>query len=159
MEKDEQGNIKEIAGGVKDNQQVKICGIISNRKNKITKSNSQMAFLRLEDLFGTIEVIVFPKVLQAYGSAMTEGSAVVIEGRVSIREDEEPKILCESLVSLDGVTVSEKPAAEKKPEIDTKRRTLFVRMGTMDDAVLKMATELLKAHRGTTPVCFSFRPG
>ena len=149
IEKDELGNVKEVAGGVKDNQQVKICGIIANRKNKITKSNTQMAFLRLEDLYGTIEVIVFPKVLQAYGGSMTEGNAVVIEGRVSIREDEEPKILCESLVNLDSITV-----AEKKADIDTKRRTLFIRMGTQDDAVLKMAAELLKAHHGNTPVCF-----
>ena len=149
IEKDEFGNIKEIAGGVKDNQQVKICGIIANRKNKITKSNTQMAFLRLEDLYGTIEVIVFPKILQSYGGSMTEGNAVVIEGRVSIREDEEPKILCESLVNLDSVNIPEKPAS-----IDTSKRTLFIRMGTQDDTVLKMAAELLKTHRGNTPVCF-----
>ncbi len=154
VEKDELGNIKEVAGGVKDNQQVKICGIIANRKNKITKSNTQMAFLRLEDLYGTIEVIVFPKVLQAYGGSMTEGNAVVIDGRVSIREDEEPKILCESLVNLDSVAAVEKPVTEKKTVIDTGKRTLFIRMGTQDDTVLKMAAELLKKHRGNTPVCF-----
>ena len=85
---------------------------------------------------------------------MTEGSAVLLEGRVSIREDEEPKILCESLVSLDGVAAGEKPPASAKADIDTKRRTLFIRMGTMDDTVIKMAAELLKEHRGNTPVCF-----
>ena len=152
VEKDEFGSIKEIEGGVKDNQVVKICGIIANRKNKITKNNSQMAFLRLEDLYGTIEVIVFPKILQKLSGILSEGSAVMVEGRVSIREDEEPKILCETAELLDEVTASED---DSRKIADLKnRRTLFIRMGTFDDTVLKMAAELLKTHRGKTPVCF-----
>ena len=150
VEKDELGNIKEIRGGVRDNQEVKLGGIISNRKNKITKSNAQMAFLKLEDLYGTIEVIVFPKILQEYGKILSEGNAVLVEGRISIREDEEPKLLCERAVSLDKIEV---PQEEKIDEIKG-RRTLYIRMGTYDDSVLKMAVRVLEEHKGETPVCF-----
>ena len=152
VEKDEAGNIKEINGGLQDNQKVKLCGIISSRKNKITKSNSQMAFLKLEDLYGTIEVIVFPKILQQYGKAMTEGEAVLIEGRVSIREDEEPKLICEAVTPLDGIKVTENNTTEQ--EVPRGRRTLFIRMGTYDDSVLKAAVRVLQKHSGQTPVCF-----
>ncbi|HAL63174.1 MAG TPA: DNA polymerase III subunit alpha, partial [Clostridiales bacterium] len=151
VEKDEFGNIKEISGGVKDGHTVKICGIIAARKNKITKNNTQMAFLRLEDLFGTIEVIVFPKILQQYSGIMTEGKAVLIEGRVSIREDEEPKILCETAALLDEIKTQD----HNNQEFYVKdRRTLFIRMGTYDETVLKTAAKLLKLHSGETPVCF-----
>lgn len=154
VEKDEFGNIKEVAGGVRDNQPVKICGIIANRKNKITKNNTQMAFLRLEDLYGTIEIIVFPKILQNCGTVLTEGNAVLIEGRVSIREDEEPKILCEMALALDGIENAKKENYSNQEPYEKGRRTLFIRMGTYDDTVLKMTAGLLRAHRGDTPVCF-----
>ena len=150
VEKDEMGNIKEVKGGVRDNQAVKLCGIISNRKNKITKSNAQMAFLKLEDLYGTIEVIVFPKILQEYGKNLSEGNAVLIEGRISIREDEEPKLLCEKAVPLDK---TELPQTENIDKI-RDRKTLYIRMGTYDDSVLKMAVRVLEGHKGETPVCF-----
>ena len=153
VEKDEFGNVKEIEGGVHDNQTVKLCGIISSRKNKITKNNTQMAFLTLEDLYGTIEVIVFPKILQQYSKIIAEGTAVMIEGRVSIREDEEPKLLCEKVTVLDDITV---PKTEETPKAESLagKKTLFIRMGTYDETVLKMAVGVLEKHKGETPVCF-----
>ena len=154
VEKDEFGNIKEVAGGVHDNQSVKICGIISNRKNKITKNNTQMAFIKLEDLYGTIEVIIFPKILQKFGAVLTEGNAVLIEGRVSIREDEEPKVLCETAELLDGIKAEKKENYNNQEPYEKGRRTLFIRMGTYDDTVLKMTAGLLRANSGETPVCF-----
>ena len=153
VEKDEFGNVKEIDGGVRDNQTVKLCGIISARKNKITKNNTQMAFLTLEDLYGTIEVIVFPKILQQYSKILAEGTAVMIEGRVSIREDEEPKLLCEKVMVLDDISV---PKADEAPKTESPegKKTLFIRMGTYDETVLKMAVGVLENHKGEMPVCF-----
>jgi len=153
--KDEDGNVREVIGGVKDNQQIKLAGIISNRKNKITKNNTQMAFIKLEDLYGGIEVIVFPKVLQRFNEVLTEGNIVLANGRVSIREDEEPKLLCESVALLDQIEVKE----EKKNGVQNLQpikaeKTLYIRMGTYDDAVLKMAVKVLGEKNGNIPVCF-----
>ena len=158
VEKDEDGEIKVVEGGLKDGETIKLCGIITARKNKTTKSNTQMAFVRLEDLFGGVEVIVFPKVLARFNSMLREETAVMVEGRISIREDEAPKVLCESVTLLDGIkeTPEEKNIKEtgevKVPEKGEK--VLYIKLGTWDSDVVKMATRLMEMHPGKTAVCF-----
>ena len=78
-----------------DKRKVKIAGMVASRKNKITKNNSQMAFVTFEDLSGSIEIIVFPKTLMTYDSLLSEESPLLVEGRVDERENEIPKILAE----------------------------------------------------------------
>ncbi len=85
---------------VKDGQRVKIGGIVVEKKNKITKNNHMMAFITLEDFFGTIECIVFPKTYSNYNRILDENDLVVIEGRLSMSEVEEPKIICEKIMPL-----------------------------------------------------------
>ncbi len=80
-----------------DRQTVKVAGLISGRKNKMTKNNAMMAFLTVEDITSSMEVIVFPKVLTACDEAAAEGTAVLVRGSLSLREDEEPKILAEEI--------------------------------------------------------------
>ena len=56
-----------------------------------------MAFITAEDVFGSIEVIVFPKIYERQTQLFTEGNIVLIHGRLSVREDEEAKLVCESV--------------------------------------------------------------
>ncbi len=158
IEKDDDGNFKEVDGGISDGQFVKLCGIITARKNKTTKSNSQMSFLRLEDLYGGIEVIVFPKILTKYNSILMEDSIVLLEGRISIREDEEPKLLCENAMLLSGIkeigTDNAKEEKSVEPNILKGKRILYVKMGTFDETVLKTAVKLMEKYPGEIPVCF-----
>jgi len=151
--KDEEGNNIAVEGGIKDNQSIKLCGIIVNRKNKTTKTNTQMAFLKIEDLYGTIEVIVFPKILQKYSQLLQEGTPVLINGRVSIREDEEPKILCEEALLLDDVNIELPQKTENADELNAKQ-TLYIRMGTYSETVLKTTVKVLEQYHGEMPVCF-----
>lgn len=85
---------------VKDGNKVIIGGIITEVTKKFTKNNDMMAFIAVEDLYGTIEVIVFPKVFQRYKNLVNEDNMILIKGRLSIREDEQPKVLCESIEPL-----------------------------------------------------------
>ena len=62
-----------------------------------------MAFLKLEDLTGVIEVVVFPKTLEKTRNLINLDSMVIIKGRVSIKEDEEPKLICESIEPLEKI--------------------------------------------------------
>ena len=62
-----------------------------------------MAFLKLEDLTGVIEVVVFPKTLEKTRNLINLDSMVIIKGRVSIKEDEEPKLICESIGPLEKI--------------------------------------------------------
>jgi DNA polymerase III subunit alpha len=85
---------------IRDGDKVIIGGIIAEVTKKFTKKNDMMAFIRLEDMYGGIEVIIFPKVLQSYKHLIEEDVVLKITGRVSIREEEQPKILCETLEPL-----------------------------------------------------------
>lgn len=153
VEKDEEGNFVGASDGLKDGDRVKVCGIITSRKNKITKNNTQMAFLGLEDMYAGVEVIVFPKILARYNAVLQEENIVVVEGRVSLREDEEPKIIMDNAVSMSAVREEE----PKKDSVDIKgRKTLYVRMGTYDDVVIKTCVKLLGEQKGEIPVCFFF---
>lgn len=91
---------------VYDGMKVVIGGIISSVNRKVTRNNDIMAFMTLEDLTGSIEVIVFPKTLRRVNSFVNEDELVVVRGRVSIREDEGPKILCEDINVLEKVDSS-----------------------------------------------------
>ncbi len=83
--------------GLQDGDSITLGCIIEGRKNKITRSNKQMAFLTLEDAYGSVEALVFPKVLERYSHQMNEGEIVMVYGTLSLREDEEPKILLNSI--------------------------------------------------------------
>jgi len=85
---------------VKDGQKVKIGGIITSVNKKLTKNNDMMAFVELEDLYGIIELVIFPKVFNKVRQLINEDAIILASGRVSIREDEAPKILCEDISEL-----------------------------------------------------------
>ena len=72
---------------LRDNSNVKIAGIITGIKKKFTKNNKLMAFVTIEDLYGSCESIVFENVYNNYSDLLYEESIVLIEGRLSIRED------------------------------------------------------------------------
>ena len=85
----------------KDGAIVTIGGIIEEKKIKYTRNDQVMAFLQVEDLFGTIEVIVFPKTYQKYGSIINEDKKVLLKGRVSAEEDRDGKLICESITDFE----------------------------------------------------------
>ena len=84
-----------------DKQTVTVCGTIARRQTKVTKAGAQMAFLTLEDRFGEIEVVVFAKTFDQIGHILMPDAAVCVVGQISIREDEDPKILCQTAFLLD----------------------------------------------------------
>ena len=102
-----------------DNQNVKYAGIISSIKKKYTKNNKIMAFVTIEDLHGSMEVIVFENCYQASTSVLLEDEIVMIEGRLSIREEEQNVTIISSKITAFGaqsdVPVSNRPS---KLEID-----------------------------------------
>ena len=79
-----------------DGKDVSVVGIIAGRKDKLTRSNTNMAFLTIEDFTGSMEVIVFPKMLTKYDALLAEDSIVMIHGRLDIKEDEVAKLIFDS---------------------------------------------------------------
>ena len=83
-----------------DGQNVKYAGIINSVKKKYTKNNKIMAFVSIEDLYGTAEVIVFESAYIKAGKSLIEGNIVIVDGRLSIREDEDATIIANDIKDL-----------------------------------------------------------
>ena len=96
----EQIKDEQIVEEYRDGQIVKIAGIINSIKKKYTKTNKIMAFITIEDLYGQIEVIAFENCYQASYNLLLNDEIVLIEGRLSIREDEETKIIANRITKF-----------------------------------------------------------
>lgn len=85
-----------------DGQTVRIAGIITSVKKKITKSNKMMAFITVEDLYGQIEIIAFENAYMASQNNLIEENIILVEGRLSIREDEPTKIVASKISNFEN---------------------------------------------------------
>jgi len=88
---------------VRDGQQVIVGGMITEKTIKYTKTNKVMAFLTLEDLLGTVEIVVFPRDYEKNVKLMEIDEKVFIKGRVSVEEEKASKIICERIYSFEDV--------------------------------------------------------
>lgn len=86
---------------VKDGQSAVVGGIIADKRLKYTKSEKVMAFLQIEDLLGTVEVIVFPRDYEKYSDKLVEDRKVFIKGRVSVEDEKDAKLICEKLTTFE----------------------------------------------------------
>lgn len=116
----------------KDGQFVKYAGIITNVKKKYTKNNTIMAFVTVEDLYGTVEIIVFENCYQEASKYLVEESIVMVEGRLSIREDDEPKIVARTI----------------KPFGDNTQKILTIDINGMDELQKDKLRGLIRFFHG-----------
>ena len=95
-----------------DEQKADLLGMITAVKKKITKNNQAMAFITLEDMYGSIEVLVFPTVYGYFSPILREGNTVRISGRISFTEEKDPKLICDSakeIKSIKDIDLNERP--------------------------------------------------
>jgi DNA polymerase III subunit alpha len=120
-----------------DGQCIKAGGIIIEKTSKMTKAGEWMAFVVLEDLVGTIEGIVFPRVLNKYASLIEEGSFVILEGSLSFKDEEQPKIIINKVAPL----------------IKMQRDKLCIRISQEKDLdLLERIKPTLRQYHGSVPV-------
>ncbi len=160
-----------------DNQNVRIVCIVSRLRTQITKSNQMMAFVTAEDRSGSIELIVFPKTLTAINALLYPGSVISVTGTLSVREDEDPKILVNSAQTVkkssdaesdesaaghgryDSVVSSAPGAASLTDSSDSvnnikKAQSLYIKVPSMESREFETAKRLIDIFDGGTPVFF-----
>lgn len=93
------GNPDKVQGG----QQVKVGGIITEIKTKFTKRDDIMAYVTLEDMLGSVEVIVFPRAYEKYKPILKEGKLVFIGGRASDEDDRDHKVICDNVTEFEDI--------------------------------------------------------
>ena len=96
-------SMKEENDFSKDGKQVKYAGIITSVKKKYTKNNTIMAFVTVEDLYGSTEIIVFDSCYNRSSGVLLEDNIVLVDGRLSIREDDDVKIVANSITDFETV--------------------------------------------------------
>lgn len=114
-------------GRYQDGQWVTLLGMVVGVRKKATKNNAQMAFATLEDMYGAITALVFPKVLEQYGSLLYEGAVVEVQGKLSFTEDKAPELVCQSL----GKPAD--PVSVKAPAGKPVRPGLYLRLSSQQD--------------------------
>ncbi len=125
----------------KDGQFVKYAGIISSIKKKYTKSNKLMAFATVEDLYGSAEIIIFENAYQNAANILVTDSIVLVEGRLSIREDEEVKIVAREIKDFSNA--------------QHKQKILRINITNLDESAkkkLRGALKFFNGERNNTPV-------
>ena len=118
-----------------DGQRVTIAGVITSSKTKTTKNNSLMAYVMVEDDTASMELLCFSRVLETCGAYMKENQAVVVKGRLSVRDEKAPQIMCDSIYPLSTV---EGGIPEPQPKQETAAgETLFLKFPSIDDPAIR----------------------
>ncbi len=149
-----------------DNRRVQIVAVVSKFRTQLTKQNQMMAFMTVEDRSGSMELIVFPKVLNELNPLFYAGSVLSVSGTLSLREDEDPKILVNSaervekhesrdsqkvkLPTYDSVS-SESDATELKEKTVAG---LYLKVDTRGSELFEQARNLVSIFEGDIPVYF-----
>jgi DNA polymerase-3 subunit alpha len=108
--------------GIYDGTKVVLGGIIIKKQNKITKNNNMMAFITLEDLYGTVEGIVFPKIYDNYKDILYEDNIVLVEGSIDASEEEAPKLIINNVTEL-----------KKEHENQTIQKKLYIKVKNLEN--------------------------
>lgn len=122
---------------VTDGEKAIIGGIISGKSVKLTKNSKQMAYLTIEDLLGTVEVIVFPRDYENNATVLEQDAKVFVQGRVSCEDDKPSRLICEKIIPFD----------QEKKELWIQ----FADMETFTSQEIRMLNSL-KAYEGNVPV-------
>ena len=153
----------------KDGQNVRVLAIVSKVKTQVTKNNKMMAFVNVEDQYGMAEMLVFPNVFDEYGLYFREGNIIDVVATVNIREDEDPKIICNKVKLVTKDTKPEplktyadyrnnreqvKAPTANRPVNPQKPKTLYIRIDNLESKSFKKAKRLLEIFEGRTPVVF-----
>ncbi|MFZ5973978.1 MAG: DNA polymerase III subunit alpha [Bacillota bacterium] len=131
---------------VKDGSTVRLGGIVTQKKRKTTKTNQIMAYITLEDLYAAIEMIVFPSVLTKYAALLEPDMLVAVTGRVSVREEESPQVIVETVVPLEQYAKG-------------MQNGHFLCVTVQDDQdteLLRKVLSITKRYKGETPLTFKF---
>ena len=126
---------EEETGRYRDGQWVTVLGMVTGIRKKVTRGNSQMAFVTLENMYGSMTVLVFPKPLEQYGGLLSEGAVVEIQGKLNFTENKEPELVCHTIAK------PSEPAAMGGALKKQVRPGLYLRFDSQEDPRYRKAMQ------------------
>lgn len=138
-----------------DGTRVSVTAIISAKQLKVTKTDSTMAFITLDDGSGQIEALVFPKTLETYKQSVETDEIVAVTGRISIRDEDAPKILCDSVIKPEEFgknKSSEQPTRNAGERKGSSNKGLYICIKSADCDEYNRAMRVVDVFDGQTPL-------
>jgi len=139
-----------------DGKRVVIGGMVAAKSVKYTKNNKIMAFVTLEDAYGVVELIVFPNVYEKIMSRLTDGAVILADGKASLKEDENAKVLCDEIRFYEDIASDAPHTAGGKAANRQKQQKLWLKIAADKENSLAQTLEILAAHPGATPVALFY---
>lgn len=139
-----------------DGKTVTLAGLIGEVREQNTKAGAKMAYCRIEDLYGSLEAVIFPKPLAQFAQLLQPGEIVLFTGRLDVKEDEAPKVLCERVVALTDTAPAD---TEKPPASENEKKSppgLYLRVPGEDTPQYRQVLRLLAVFDGADPVYIRF---
>ena len=147
---------------VRDGMQAVMAGIITGKKTLITKNNKMMAFLNIEDLYGAVEIVVFPNIYDRYSSTLQEDAIISVTGSINFKEGEMPKLLAENIVDLRELkdAIPENAAKDMPEKFGSGRLSakaarqpqglikIKLPQGMDKDEILEQIRQVMRSHPG-----------
>ena len=135
----------QVGNGLEDGMEVICGGLVVEFKRLVSKkSGKEMAIIKLEDLYGGIDAMMFPNVYAKYKGQVGADSLVTVKGKLSIREGERPTVLVDSIENWLSKTAEEKPVEKPK--------TLYLKYDLQNVQLHEDVYRLLSEYAGSTPV-------
>lgn len=143
---------REEAPKYKDGDRIKILAIISEVKLKTSKNNNTFAYVSIEDMYGAMEMMVFGSVLEKSSFLLQEGNIVELRARISVREDEAPKLMCDEVLEAPKLSEIGEESGQQETQKPTKNPGLYIKVKSKASEEYERAMLLLSIFEGGTPV-------
>ena len=142
-------------GAYRDGAQITLCGIITHITIKQTRANkANMAFVTLEDLYGSVEVILFPNTFLKFAPMIETGNVIAVSGTLSLEEEKDAKVLVNAVFKPNSIP--EKRPYEKEVSSPSKRAGLYLKFTSKDDTRIKKASVITSIFDGNLPLYYYF---
>ena len=131
-----------------DGQNVTVAGIVVSSKTRTTKNNSLMAYVMVEDETAAIELLCFSRTIDQCGSYMAVNTPVLVKGRLSVRDEKPPQIMCDSIYPLEqGV-----PIPEERREPPKEKAVIYLKVPGTDSREFRHISLVMTMFEGDTPL-------
>ncbi len=150
-EEDEDGNL--TYNSLKDGQAVTMGGIVSAIKKLTTKQGASMAFITVEDLYGSVECVAFPNTYEKIKSFLAADVVVALSGRIDLGDGKRPTILLDNMQEFDAASLKkDRPGEAPAADPAEKQRVLWLNATSLDEGEFEELQDMLSAYEGPTEV-------
>ena len=133
-----------------DGQNVIVAGVITASRTRTTKNNTLMAYVTIEDELASMELLCFSRVIDQCGSYMQVNTPVLVKGRLSVRDEKPPQIMCDSLYPLESGLPPAAAQPARRPA--QKESTIYLRFPSADSPAFRHIRLVMTMFEGGTPV-------